>query len=112
MWHWRLAGGPWLDSETHEAGPAHALRRTAEDEKQERERMPITEVQVERRSPWLCAVQLLVLLAILSAACKGKPGEKTFPFLEHYSTSSSNTDLVQLQAEDGQWVMPAKNYAS
>jgi PQQ-dependent dehydrogenase (methanol/ethanol family) len=46
--------------------------------------------------------------------CKGKtPGGKTFPFLQRYSSNpSEKTDLVKLEAEDGQWIMPAKNYAS
>jgi len=60
------------------------------------------------------ACLLIGLLAVLCAACKGKtPDNKTFPFLEHYSSApSEKSDLVQLQGEDGQWIMPAKNYAS
>jgi lanthanide-dependent methanol dehydrogenase len=54
----------------------------------------------------------LILLAML--AC-GKKGEQkpSFPFLSRLSPAPRvRTDLAKLQADDGQWIMPAKNYAS
>src|SRR5438067_8787163 len=55
---------------------------------------------------------LFALTAIL--ACKGNPpGAKTFPFLQRYSAAPSlKTDLLQMQKDDGQWIMPAKDYSS
>ena len=59
-------------------------------------------------------LRLLLLLFVLCAGCKEKSqAGRTFPFLERYSSApSEKSNLVQLQAEDGQWIMPAKNYAS
>ena len=64
-----------------------------------------------RRSGYLVAHTFLLLL--ICASCKQEKGSRTFPFLERYSAApSTKSDLTKLQAEDGQWVMPAKNYAS
>ena len=55
--------------------------------------------------------QLLILLLALCVGCNNaKTSARKFPYLERYSTPK--TDLLQLQADDGQWIMPAKNYAS
>ena len=56
----------------------------------------------------------LFLLSVVIAAC-GKHSEKkpTFPFLTNLSPAPKvQTNLAQLQGDDGQWVMPAKNYQS
>jgi len=55
---------------------------------------------------------LAALLAL--AACRGNPpGRKSFPFLQRYSPPPTvKTDLLQLQKDDGQWIMPAKDYSS
>jgi PQQ-dependent dehydrogenase (methanol/ethanol family) len=65
------------------------------------------------RQQWL-GLQAIFLVILLCAGCKAKtPDNKTFPFLQRYSTNpSEKTDLVKLEGEDGQWIMPAKNYAS
>ncbi|HKO59431.1 MAG TPA: methanol/ethanol family PQQ-dependent dehydrogenase [Thermoanaerobaculia bacterium] len=53
------------------------------------------------------------LFLLLCVSCKQEQVARTFPFLERYSSApSTKSDLTKLQAEDGQWVMPAKNYAS
>src|SRR3954468_10569295 len=64
----------------------------------------------ERRGRARLGSQTLILLLILCAACKEKAPGRKLPFLERYSTTK--TDIVQLQADDGQWIMPARNYAS
>jgi PQQ-dependent dehydrogenase (methanol/ethanol family) len=58
--------------------------------------------------------QAILIIVLLCAGCKSKtPDNKTFPFLQRYSSDpSEKTDLVKLEGEDGQWIMPAKNYAS
>jgi len=56
----------------------------------------------------------LAVLVLGTLGC-GKAGEKkaTFPFLEKLSPApKTQTNLAQMQADDGQWIMPAKNYAS
>src|SRR5438067_7124465 len=55
----------------------------------------------------------LTLLLAAAAGC-GKGEKKTaFPFLEKlHPAPTVQTNLAQLQADDGQWIMPAKNYAS
>src|SRR5437899_2820578 len=55
-----------------------------------------------------------LLAGVVMLACRGNPpGQKTFPFLQRFSPSPTvRTDLMQLQKDDGQWVMPAKDYAS
>src|SRR5207237_7123495 len=55
-----------------------------------------------------------VLAALLFIACRGNPpGQKTFPFLQRYSPAPTvKTDLLQMQNDDGQWIMPAKDYSS
>src|SRR6266550_1239901 len=55
-----------------------------------------------------------VLAAAALIACRGNPpGQKTFPFLQHYSSPPSiQTDLLQMQKDDGQWIMAAKDYSS
>ena len=65
------------------------------------------------RHYWLGSQAILFAL-LLCAGCKAKtPDNKTFPFLQRYSSNpSEKTDLVKLEGEDGQWIMPAKNYAS
>src|SRR5881394_882441 len=61
-------------------------------------------------------VHPLALLALaLMLACRAKQGvnQKTFPFLERFFPApKTQTNLAALQNDDGQWVMPAKNYAS
>jgi PQQ-dependent dehydrogenase (methanol/ethanol family) len=52
----------------------------------------------------------LALLLLSCAACKEHAG-KHLPFLERY-TNAPATNLVQLQRDDGQWIMPARNYES
>src|SRR5213075_739711 len=55
------------------------------------------------------------LMLLLAAVGCGKQGEKkpTFPFLSRLSPAPRvDTNIAQLQADDGQWIMPAKNYAS
>ena len=68
---------------------------------------------VQRRPRWLGSQAILIAIA-LCAGCKAKtPDNKTFPFLQRFSSNpSEKTDLVKLEGEDGQWIMPAKNYAS
>ncbi|MEA2235427.1 MAG: lanthanide-dependent methanol dehydrogenase [Thermoanaerobaculia bacterium] len=54
-----------------------------------------------------------LLLIALCTACKGNaPAARHLPFLDRYHSSPAATNLVQLQRDDGQWVMPAKNYES
>ena len=60
------------------------------------------------------ATYILILLALCSS-CKQKQqgAARTFPFLQQYSKApTEKTNLLELQKDDGQWVMPAKNYAS
>jgi PQQ-dependent dehydrogenase (methanol/ethanol family) len=58
--------------------------------------------------------QLIAAALLLAAACRTKESPaRSFPFLERLSSAPSvKTNLVELQQDDGQWVMPAKNYAS
>jgi glucose dehydrogenase len=56
-----------------------------------------------------------VLALALVAACRVKHGvnQKTFPYLEKLSPAPRvRTNLSSLQNDTGQWVMPAKDYAS
>ena len=47
------------------------------------------------------------------SACNKGEKKATFPFLQSlHPAPRTNTNLAQLQADDGQWIMPAKNYAS
>ena len=64
---------------------------------------------VRRLVSQLCALALLA-----AAACNSKESpSRSFPFLEKLSPAPAvKTNLVELQQDDGQWVMPAKNYAS
>jgi PQQ-dependent dehydrogenase (methanol/ethanol family) len=59
-------------------------------------------------------VGAIFAIILVCAGCNRQtPGNKTFPFLQRYSANpSEKTDLVKLEDEDGQWIMPAKNYAS
>jgi len=59
-------------------------------------------------------VKLFAAALVLVAGCKSKEATgRSFPFLEKLSAAPSvKTNLVELQQDDGQWVMPAKNYAS
>jgi PQQ-dependent dehydrogenase (methanol/ethanol family) len=56
-------------------------------------------------------IHLIVALTLLTGCQSKKPG--TFPFLQRFTPApKTTTNLVQLQQDDGQWVMPAKDYAS
>jgi len=56
---------------------------------------------------------LLIAVLIVCAGCNREKVGRSFPFLQRYQASpSAGTNIVQLQADDGQWIMPAKNYAS
>jgi len=69
--------------------------------------------QVQSRKQSLGAQAILVLIALCAGCNQKTPDNKTFPFLQRYSSApSEKTDLVKLEGEDGQWIMPAKNYAS
>jgi lanthanide-dependent methanol dehydrogenase len=75
---------------------------------------------VDRRSkvsPKYLGAQTFLAVALLLAAPACKQNDPThrssFPFLKTFGPSPhEKTDLVSLQQEDGQWVMPAKNYQS
>jgi PQQ-dependent dehydrogenase (methanol/ethanol family) len=55
----------------------------------------------------------VILLALICVSCKKGPAGRSLPFLERYGAGSAQTtNLAQLQQDDGQWVMPAKNYQS
>ena len=56
----------------------------------------------------------LLSVVLLIAACNTKERAGTsLPFLQRHATAPTyKTDMATLQADDGQWVMPAKNYAS
>jgi PQQ-dependent dehydrogenase (methanol/ethanol family) len=55
----------------------------------------------------------LLLSIALSSACKERgSATRHLPFLDRYTSPPAATNLVQLQQDDGQWVMPAKNYES
>jgi PQQ-dependent dehydrogenase (methanol/ethanol family) len=61
------------------------------------------------------AVRLLLGIAAVFAGCnRQQPGvQRTFPFIQRLSPPPViKTNLVDLQKDDGQWVMPAKNYQS
>src|SRR2546430_98790 len=54
----------------------------------------------------------IVAALLVFAACKERVTvKKSFPFIERYA-SAPKTNLVQLMADDGQWIMPARNYQS
>src|ERR1051325_6186432 len=56
-------------------------------------------------------IHLIVALTLLAGCQSKKPG--TFPFLQRFPPAPrTQTNLVQLQQDDGQWIMPAKDYAS
>src|SRR5437868_3866090 len=56
--------------------------------------------------------QLIVALLLTTACGKGEK-KSTFPFLQLlHPAPKTQTNLTQLQTDDGQWIMPAKNYAS
>jgi PQQ-dependent dehydrogenase (methanol/ethanol family) len=59
-------------------------------------------------------VKLFAAALVLVAGCKSKESTgRSYPFLEKLSAAPSvKTNLLELQQDDGQWVMPAKNYAS
>ena len=59
-------------------------------------------------------LQLIAAIALFATACRTKESPaRSFPFLERLSSAPSvKTNLVQLQQDDGQWIMPAKDYAS
>jgi PQQ-dependent dehydrogenase (methanol/ethanol family) len=62
------------------------------------------------RSLGKCA---LLLSIALSSACKERSSSvRHLPFLDRYTSPPAATNLVQLQRDDGQWLMPAKNYES
>ncbi len=56
----------------------------------------------------------LAALLILFNCRKAEPVRRSsFPFLERFHTAPDvRTDLTSIQQDDGQWIMPAKNYAS
>jgi PQQ-dependent dehydrogenase (methanol/ethanol family) len=55
----------------------------------------------------------VILLTLICVSCKKSPTGRSLPFLERYGGGAAQTtNLAQLQQDDGQWVMPAKNYAS
>jgi PQQ-dependent dehydrogenase (methanol/ethanol family) len=61
------------------------------------------------------AQTILILGALALAGCQQKQGvnQKTFPYLDRLSAAPKVvSNLPQMQADDGQWIMPAKNYAS
>ena len=68
------------------------------------------------RRGWCEASGFLAAIAatLLCAGCRARqPAARSFPFLERFTNATAvSTNLVQLQQDDGQWVMPAKNYAS
>jgi len=66
------------------------------------------------RGPVRNRLGVYLLAALTTFTCRGNPpGQKTFPFLERYSAPPAiKTDLLQLQKDDGQWIMPAKDYSS
>jgi len=59
-------------------------------------------------------LKLFAVALVFVAGCKSKESTgRSFPFLERLSPAPSvKTNLLELQQDDGQWVMPAKNYAS
>jgi PQQ-dependent dehydrogenase (methanol/ethanol family) len=69
--------------------------------------------RIVKPSRWLGA-QAILFIVLLCAGCNQQtPNKKSFPFLQRFSSNpSEKTDLVKLEGEDGQWIMPAKNYAS
>src|SRR5437763_10370510 len=55
----------------------------------------------------------LILALLLTTACGKGEKKPTFPFLQLLNPApKTETNIAQLQADDGQWIMPAKNYAS
>ena len=55
----------------------------------------------------------VALLLLLFVACGKGEKKATFPFLQRLNPAPNTpTNLTQLQADDGQWIMPAKNYQS
>ena len=56
-----------------------------------------------------------LFIALLLLACRRDTSSvsHTFPFLQKFTEPPMvKTDLVQLQQDDGQWIMPARNYQS
>ena len=51
-------------------------------------------------------------LILLLIACKPERVKQTFPFLRTEGSAAKAAPLQQLIADDGQWVMPAKDYNS
>jgi len=51
-------------------------------------------------------------LAVGAACQKNQPGPPPLDSARPLSGTVTDTDLTRLQQDDGQWVMPAKNYAS
>ena len=67
-----------------------------------------------KRLRWGRRILFVSVLAIC-AACNRSSGKlgRSFPFAERFYTAPTvKTNLPQLEADDGQWIMPAKNYAS
>ena len=70
---------------------------------------------VARRESWQSlGLQALLTILFLTARCQSRESPaRSFPFLERLSSPPAvKTNLLELQQDDGQWVMPAKNYAS
>jgi PQQ-dependent dehydrogenase (methanol/ethanol family) len=57
--------------------------------------------------------RIITLILLFLVACKGeRSASRKLPFLQRLSSPPTPTNLVELQQDDGQWVMPAKNYQS
>ena len=76
------------------------------------DRSPRNEAGIDSHRLLIFAV--VASLLVISASCKrGGTTRKSFPFLQQWSAAPNvKSDMAQLQADDGQWVMPAKDYAS
>ena len=60
-----------------------------------------------------CALPLLCLTAVATGSCRKQTLDTSTPASARaLSATLASTDPRDLQADDGQWVMPAKNYAS
>jgi PQQ-dependent dehydrogenase (methanol/ethanol family) len=61
-------------------------------------------------------LRILFCLSLICASCNRADHatrRSSFPFLQRFgSAPAEKTNLVALQQEDGQWIMPAKDYAS
>jgi lanthanide-dependent methanol dehydrogenase len=68
----------------------------------------------DRRQSNYLGINVFLALTIVCVACKqGGTVQRTFPFLQRYSAApAARTNLIDMQKDDGQWVMPAKNYQS